>query len=790
MEVSESSLDFACNLPELLAVDLEESSAVFQSRKLTAGAPAPALADDGSKRRYSLQGGSLAPGFPSKHGDGSSRFRSLQTDDQKYSELFTIHIGMQKRCSVASSECSGGMEPPSIATTRDESVVTAATSVDMDRQTSSASATATATATGSRSATASAPDSCTPPTPLTLLHNKMAAGSWMDLEFDEGAPSSPIPLRRHNSMTDMPSPTSYLLKSQGADDLRSMSLNSRCVQTDLPKDPFAAFSTANLLESVELSSPPQEKRLSRPTKFPQRRSSLNYKDYPVPPQFYISSPRSTLSPTSPTSPPPPPPLSPPRSVPQGSSSPHHRPPKTTPPPPPPSSNRGLRIETTMREEDKMSALSSDSGSAATPRSRRGSQATMNPEIVSPRDINIENWLESTVDMFAHGSQSRSDGPSPLLPLPANVIDTLRVSVSCFPETMLLCSSLSIETIRSRSRRVKHRTDSMNSDPRSPQSQTEQHPKPSKWKWLPSKKQTTPPASPPGLKNKQPYRSEYTLESLSTSNPPSPFGAPRAEWAAIKNLFPSGTDYLCDALYAHLLAYNYITSICPRSALISPMTTSAATAAASAAASAAAAAAAALRPSTAKSSSTSSDTALPRSSTASIADGTQIPRKAATLLGLQDNPRGPIPEPPSLSGCGRNNGALRPKRSYFVMGNGGGGGGSGSTTTIGHRHANSSDSGGVSVVGGGGGGSILTARPTTSGGSRSPPDHSEQTLREVRLGLARCIARLVATLRQNSTSESSEGGGAGGGSWGGSLKPEEDPLFMRALCEIVRCCEER
>ncbi|KAI5925732.1 hypothetical protein F4810DRAFT_708248 [Camillea tinctor] len=770
MEVSEASLEFACNLPELLAVDLEESSAVFQSRKLTAGAPAPALADDGSKRRYSLQGGSLAPVFPSKHGDGSSRFRSLQTDDQKYSELFTIHVGMQKRCSVASSECSGGMEPPSIATTRDESVVTTATSVDMDRQTSSNSAMASASA------------SCKPSTPL--LQNKMAASSWMDLELDDGAPSSPIHIRRHSSMTDIPSPNHYLLRTQSATDPRSMSLNSRSVQTDLQKDPFAAFSTSNLLESVEISSSsPQEKRLTRPTKFPQRRSSLNYKDYPVPPQFYISSPRSTLSPTSP-----PPAFSPPRSVPKGSSPPRHRPPKIAPPPPP--SNRGLTIETTMREEDKMSALSSDSGSAcATPESRRGSQTTMmmNPEIVSPRDINIENWLESTVDMFAHGSQSKSDAHFPSLPLPANVIDTLRVSVSCFPETMLLCSSLSIETIRSRSRRVKHRADSMNSDPRSPQSQTEPHPKQSKWKWLPSsKKQTTPPASPPGgprnhNNNKQSAShrgGDFAFESLnSSSNPPSPFGGvplPKAEWAAIRNLFPSGSDYLCDALYAHLLAYNYITSICPRSALISPMTTSAATAAASAGVSAAVA----LRPSTARScSSDSMEAGLPRSSTASISDGTQIPRKAATLLGLQDSGRAPVPEP---------RGGLRSKRSYFVMG--GGAASTAASTHHGHRHANSSDSGGLSVAGGGGGGSILTARPTTSGGTRPAPDHSEQTLREVRLGLARCIARLVATLRQNGTTDGGESGGAG--SWGGSLKPEEDPLFMRALCEIVRCCEER
>ncbi|KAI1500646.1 hypothetical protein F5X99DRAFT_409869 [Biscogniauxia marginata] len=747
MAVSETSLEFGCNLPELLAVDLEESSAVFQSRKLTAGAPAPALADDGSKRRYSLQGGSLAPAISSKHDNCSSRFRSLQAEDQRYSQLFTIHVGMQKRYSVASSECSGGMEPPSIATTRDESVVTAATSVDMDRQVS-------------RSPASGKPSSKLPSPPQP---KKIPGGSWMDLELDEGAPASPIHIRRHSSMNDIPSPSHYVLGRTDASDPRSMSLTSRAGHADSAKDPFAAFSTTNLLESVEISSPlpPTEKRLARPTKVPQRRSSLNYKDYPVPPQFYISSPRSTLVPSSPS------PISPPRSVPKGSSPPKHRPPKIAPPP-----SRALKLETSMRDEDKMSALSSDSGSD-TQEIQRGSNTTVNPEIVSPRNINIENWLESTIDMFANGSQSKPEAVFPSLPLPANVIDTLRVSVSCFPETMLLCSSLSIETIRSRSRRVKHRADSMNSDPRSPLSQSEQQPKQSKWKWLPtSKKQTTPPASPPGIKTKQSFKSDYS-EPLCTSNPPSPFGAPRAEWAALKNLFPSGTDYLCDALYAHLLAYNYITSICPRSALISPMSTSAAAAAS--------ASAAAFRPSTAKTSS-SSDTNIPRSSTASASDGTQIPRKAATLLGLQDDPSAPIPEPPSLSACNRAS-TLRTKRSYFVMGSGTS---NNSHHNHGHRHANSSDSGGLSVAGGS---SILTARPTTSGGTRSPPDHSEQILREVRLGLARCIARLVATLRQNSSADTSEGSG-GAGSWGGSLKPEEDPLFMRALCEIVRCCEER
>ncbi|KXJ93830.1 hypothetical protein Micbo1qcDRAFT_158719, partial [Microdochium bolleyi] len=41
------------------------------------------------------------------------------------------------------------------------------------------------------------------------------------------------------------------------------------------------------------------------------------------------------------------------------------------------------------------------------------------------------------------------------------------------------------------------------------------------------------------------------------------------WASIKSVFPNGTDYLCDALYAHLLTYNYIDSLCPRVA--SPVT---------------------------------------------------------------------------------------------------------------------------------------------------------------------------------------------------------------------------
>jgi hypothetical protein len=54
--------------------------------------------------------------------------------------------------------------------------------------------------------------------------------------------------------------------------------------------------------------------------------------------------------------------------------------------------------------------------------------------------------------------------------------------------------------------------------------------------------------------------------------------------------------------------------------------------------------------------------------------------------------------------------------------------------------------------------------------------------ELQIGLAKCIARLVTTMKKM-TGGGEEADGAIGDS------TEIDPLFMRSLCEVVKCSEE-
>ncbi|OTA80254.1 hypothetical protein M434DRAFT_229478 [Hypoxylon sp. CO27-5] len=651
----EPLMDF--NLPELLAVDLEASEEVFKSRKLTAGAPAPALADDGTKRRYSLQDSSLSAAPTSYHLD-MSRAKSLQNVHE--TQVHFITIGLEKSQSnnsdsdTASSESSGGLMPPSIGT-RDASVTTAATSVTSLR--------------------------IDPPSQLKLLikDKKQAGESWMDFDMDDAT----SPDRRYNSMINIPSPAQYLSLRHDLDESRSMSLISSVPRPKstgpLPSSPASVKSVRTEGQQIHIT-----KSFTCPTPPPKRQSSLLHKNYPVLPQINVSSSLQS-----------------------------------------PSSQLSMELSRTP-SPDPNSDL--DHGRNDGERITR-TESSQFLEI-APAGIDVESWLESSVDNFPYYAQCRGDGGHAPLPLPPEVIDTLRVSIACFPETMLQCSSLSIETIRSHSRKLRYKgasPESLYSESPASTDSSEQT-KQSKWKWLPLRRQPSSPTQAPP----SPQRMGFAESAYSPSWPKKP------DWTAIQNLFPAGSDYLCDALYAHLVAYNYITSMCPRSALINPTS----------------------RPTSKSSkSSAASDISLGLSVDlrtsidirSSTSDGTTIPQKAASLLGLQDDPNAPIPEPPS-SRCN----TLRSKRSFFAM----------------PKSASYYEN----------------ARPTTSGGfaGRRPtlPDHNEQVLKDLRLGLARCISRLVATLRM------SNGGPGPGSDNGGQLKREEDPDFMRALCEIVRLSEER
>ncbi|CAK7198826.1 hypothetical protein SEUCBS139899_001493 [Sporothrix eucalyptigena] len=247
-----------------------------------------------------------------------------------------------------------------------------------------------------------------------------------------------------------------------------------------------------------------------------------------------------------------------------------------------------------------------------------------------------------------------------IPLPREVVDTLRVSVSCFPETMLSLSSFSIQTIRSYSRKVRRcsqadandtyrllmapssppgllppsPTSTMNPmamvqnvglhhPPLSPTSPTNMsfdlgmgvsrtmtassstsHSSRRFWK-LPKKltgssnggnnngsRPAVPnlniftgfrtstssnsssnhsggyPLSPTGMTPSLPRLSNVSRRgSTRNDNLLSAGGAGedvhgKANGLCFKRIFPTGSDYLCNALYAHIIAFNYISLLCP------------------------------------------------------------------------------------------------------------------------------------------------------------------------------------------------------------------------------------
>jgi hypothetical protein len=122
--------------------------------------------------------------------------------------------------------------------------------------------------------------------------------------------------------------------------------------------------------------------------------------------------------------------------------------------------------------------------------------------------------------------------------------------------MLLSSSLTVDTIRSYSRKVRQPgADPL--DKLTPDLPTAGARK-SIWKRVVSYKRH------PSIslsKNRdvhptisgEPEPRPPTSQNINTMHP----------WAPLKNVFPHCSDYICDALWAHIVAYNYISAVLPR-----------------------------------------------------------------------------------------------------------------------------------------------------------------------------------------------------------------------------------
>ena len=292
---------------------------------------------------------------------------------------------------------------------------------------------------------------------------------------------------------------------------------------------------------------------------------------------------------------------------------------------------------------------------------------------SPLVPRVQSWLNGSTSPYT--SQFPGDDLAKAVPLPPDVVETLRVSIACFPETMLLTSSLTVETIRNYSKKLRHPgadmmnnlvADSMGGSPRK-----------SLWKRVVAyKRGSFPNSATPGS----------NLKSSSSAS----LEAPKS-WAPLKNVFGCCSDYICDALWAHIVAYHYISALLPRIP------------------------------------------ARPRRGSVHDSQNEEIPKKAATLLGL------------AISRDMRANAEHVGRKSTSQLS------------------------------------WVVKDSMVTEQSPRSVV--YENTTRDIQAGLMRCIMRLIATAKlmsENGTTEDSVVEMETG---------EVDVLFTRSLCEIVRMAED-
>ncbi|KAK4219011.1 hypothetical protein QBC37DRAFT_304645 [Rhypophila decipiens] len=368
---------------------------------------------------------------------------------------------------------------------------------------------------------------------------------------------------------------------------------------------------------------------------------------------------------------------------------------------------------------------------------------------------FDSWFEEGMGHLpASASGIIPQSPStPGIPLPPEVLDTLRISLSCFPETMLLSSSLSIETIRTYSRKLRHRvggrpnqdthhkhTRHSNDDDESVFSFSSQGTKRPK-RWQLSRLVSSHKREKHSLQNSHTYAdNQLPRSSLTSASDSSSPTSPRhqqpmiPDWAPIKRVFPTGSDYLCDALYAHILVYNYLNTLCPMptNSPVSPIHT---------------------RP---HQSQPSQGTTIGRN------QNRKVPKKAASILGMQDSPVGASSgsRQPSFDGRSRQTTGRRfklhkeqdrsPDKLSLLSGNGG----ISPSSSVGH-----------------GSGGIETA-----------------VIRDLQAGLTRCIGLLVKTLEKGFATGADETSFLMEEQQQNESSGQVDSSMMRALCEVVRASE--
>ncbi|TWU70462.1 hypothetical protein ED733_000403 [Metarhizium rileyi] len=175
-----------------------------------------------------------------------------------------------------------------------------------------------------------------------------------------------------------------------------------------------------------------------------------------------------------------------------------------------------------------------------------------PTPVEPLN-NVQSWLNSSLQPYPSASATAEAARA--LPLPPDAIETLRVSVVCFPETMLLTSSLTVETIRSYAKKMRHPLADFSDSPGDIFTQSARK---SLWRRVVRYKKGP---QLPGSKL-TPGCSNSNQDSGLVSSSSAELDAPKP-WIPVKNVFGQCSDYICDALYAHIVSYNYVSALVAR-----------------------------------------------------------------------------------------------------------------------------------------------------------------------------------------------------------------------------------
>lgn len=536
-----------CNLPERLVQDLEMSEAVFISKSMTAGTPCPALAAD---HHESLPVSFGNPIRAAQYHHILTTIRSLGELEEWNSKLEAEEARDHNesapgadRNSDSISESSAGMEPPCIRF-HEPSVTTAPTSVTSRRCSSPSQA---------------------PHLPDHSPMEKNPELTWVDLEPDDVGDELRASFEVRSMVEAEPRPNSSLGFNNRGDimDDRQVQANSASKEGIIMPFHLPVSYGPTKRPHTSPGLPSQDKpRLmdAQPSvPVPNRMSSLQHRrTFQEPDSGHSGASKSSSGTTvaapgtsdgmkGPSSP---------SSVGRGTTF---------------TSGRTMVDATAVLDEPRYQNPYYMETERLTPKHvvvtmGNAVRTEKVPETASWADRSppqnrsgaslghVHNWLfESSGGVELPLLPNRhAERCIPGVPLPPEVIETLRISVVCFPETMLLSSSLTIETIRNYSRKFKHDDDPYGPDDQSllsfSTSTGETH---RRWK-LSNLLSPRRAASPKTYWPKQAPTHSYECRDPSG-------GAPN--WSSLKNIFPSGSDYLCDALYAHLVAYNYIGTLC-------------------------------------------------------------------------------------------------------------------------------------------------------------------------------------------------------------------------------------